>query len=235
MRFTKETFAKILEYSLVRPDASRDEVSEFCQLVRKYNFATACVNPVNVPQVVKELAGTDIKVSASIGFPFGSHTPEVKVFETKNAVNLGATEIDFVVNIGALKSGDDEVLHREMRGIVETAEGINTKAIIETFYLTEEEKIRVCKIALEEGVNYIKTSTGVITQYIPKTGHSPRGATVEDIKLIRRTVGNRMKVKAAGGIRTLDFALQLIEVGADRLGTSSAGAILEEVERRYGK
>jgi len=235
MRFTKESFAKILEYSLVRPDASRDEVSEFCQLVRKYNFATACVNPVNVPQVVKELAGTDIKVSASIGFPFGSHTPEVKVFETKNAVNLGATEIDFVVNIGALKSGDDEVLHREMKGIVKAAEGINTKAIIETVYLMEEEKIRVCKIALEEGVNYIKTSTGVITQYIPKTGHSPRGATVEDIKLIRRTVGNRMKVKAAGGIRTLDFALQLIEVGADRLGTSSAGAILEEVERRYGK
>jgi len=229
-----QDFAKMIEFSLVRPDATEKDIEEFCQVVRENNFATACVNPVNVHLTAKLLKGTDIDISASVGFPFGSHTPEVKALETKRAIEMGATHIDMVINIGALKSGKDALVLEDIKEVVNAAKGVPVKVILENGFLTDEEKVKGCRIARDAGASFVKTSTGVESKYLLEVGSESIGATVKDIRLMRKVVGEAMKIKAAGRIYTLDFALDLIKAGADRLGTSKGPKLIQEFRERFG-
>ena len=234
MELNVHNFAKMIEFSLVRPDATEKNVEKFCGVVRENNFATACVNPVNVSLTVKFLKGTNIDISASIGFPFGSHLPEIKALEAKRAIEMGATQIDMVINLGALKSGDDETVFADIKAVVEASGEAPVKVILENGFLTDKERVKGCKIAQRAGASFVKTSTGVETKYILEIGSESIGATVKDVELMRKTVGEKMKVKAAGRIHTLDFALKLIKAGADRLGTSKGPQLIQEFKKRFG-
>ena len=234
MELNVHNFAKMIEFSLVRPDATEKNVEKFCGVVRENNFATACVNPVNVSLAVKFLQGTNIDISASIGFPFGSHLPEIKALEAKRAIEMGATQIDMVINLGALKSGDDETVFADIKAVVEASGEAPVKVILENGFLTDKERVKGCKIAQRAGASFVKTSTGVETKYILEIGSESIGATVKDVELMRKTVGEKMKVKAAGRIHTLDFALKLIKAGADRLGTSKGPQLIQEFKKRFG-
>ena len=227
-------FAKMIEFSLVRPDATEKDIEEFCRIVRENNFATACVNPANVPLTAELLRGTDIGISASIGFPFGAHIAEVKILEAKRAIEMGATQIDMVINIGALKSGKDKIVFEDIRGVVEAVKDFPVKVILENGFLNEEEKVRGCRIAREAGASFVKTSTGVESKYLLERNSQSVGATVKDVKLMKKTVGNKLKVKASGRIHTLDFALELIKAGADRVGTSKGPQLIREFKERFG-
>ena len=234
MELNVHNFAKMIEFSLVRPDATEKNVEKFCGVVRENNFVTACVNPVNVSLAVKFLKGTNIDISASIGFPFGSHLPEIKALEAKRAIEMGATQIDMVINLGALKSGDDETVFADIKAVVEASGEAPVKVILENGFLTDKERVKGCKIAQRAGASFVKTSTGVETKYILEIGSESIGATVKDVELMRKTVGEKMKVKAAGRIHTLDFALKLIKAGADRLGTSKGPQLIQEFKKRFG-
>ena len=234
MELNVHNFAKMIEFSLVRPDATEKNVEKFCGVVRENNFATACVNPVNVSLAVKFLKGTNIDISASIGFPFGSHLPEIKALEAKRAIEMGATQIDMVINLGALKSDDDETVFADIKAVVEASGEAPVKVILENGFLTDEEKVKGCKIAQRAGASFVKTSTGVETKYILEIGSESIGAIVKDVELMRKAVGEKMKVKAAGRIHTLDFALKLIKAGADRLGTSKGPQLIQEFKKRFG-
>jgi len=234
MELNVHNFAKMIEFSLVRPDATEKNVEKFCGVVRENNFATACVNPVNVSLTVKFLQGTNIDISASIGFPFGSHLPEIKALEAKRAIEMGATQIDMVINLGALKSGDDETVFADIKAVVEASGEAPVKIILENGFLTDKEKVKGCKIAQRAGASFVKTSTGVETKYILEIGSESIGATVKDVELMRKAVGEEMKIKAAGRIHTLDFALKLIKAGADRLGTSKGPQLIQEFKKRFG-
>ena len=236
MHLSIHDFAKMIEFSLVRPDATDRDMEEFCRIVRENNFATACINPVNVSltaELLKE-ADTDIDISASIGFPFGSHIPEIKAFEAKRAIEMGATQIDMVINIGALKSGKDEIVSEDIKKVVEISGDILVKVILENGFLTDEEKIRGCRIAKDAGASFVKTSTGVESKYLLERGSESIGATVKDVKLMKEVAGEKLKVKASGRIHTLDFALELIRAGADRLGTSKGPKLIQEFKERFG-
>jgi len=224
----------MIEFSLVRPDATDRDIEEFCRRVRENNFATACVNPVNVSLTAELLKGTDIDISASIGFPFGSHIPQIKTLEAKRAIEMGATQVDMVINIGALKSRKDEIVFEDIKEVVEISGDIPVKVILENGFLTDEEKIRGCRIAKDAGVSFVKTSTGVESKYLLERVSESIGATVKDVKLMRKAAGERMKVKAAGRIYTLDFALELIRAGAERLGTSEGPKLIQEFKERFG-
>ena len=234
MELNVHNFAKMIEFSLVRPDATEKNVEKFCGVVRENNFATACVNPVNVSLAVKFLKGTNIDISASIGFPFGSHLPEIKALEAKRAIEMGATQIDMVINLGALKSDDDETVFADIKAVVEASGEAPVKVILENGFLTDKEKVKGCKIAQRAGASFVKTSTGVETKYILEIGSESIGAIVKDVELMRKAVGEKMKVKAAGRIHTLDFALKLIKAGADRLGTSKGPQLIQEFKKRFG-
>ncbi|MGQ9632195.1 MAG: deoxyribose-phosphate aldolase [bacterium] len=234
MQLTAEAFAKKIEFSLVRPDATDGDIEEFCRVVRENNFAAACVNPVNVSLTAKLLRGTGIDISASVGFPFGSHIPEIKALEAKRAIEMGATQIDMVINIGALKSKRDEIVLEDIRGVVEASGGAPVKVILENGFLTDEEKVRGCKIARDAGASFVKTSTGVESKYLLERGSESIGATVRDVKLMKEALGDKVKVKAAGRIYDLDFALELIGAGADRLGTSRGPKLIREFKERFG-
>lgn len=227
-------FAKMIEFSMVRPDATEKDIENFCRIVKENDFATACVNPVNVSLTANLLKGTDIDISASIGFPFGSHIPEIKALEAKRAIEMGATHIDMVINIGALKSGKNEVVFEDIKAVVEVAKGFPVKVILENGFLTDEEKVRGCEIARDAGATFVKTSTGVESKYLLDIGSESVGATVKDIKLMRKVVGDKVKVKASGRIHTLDFALDLIKAGADKLGTSRGPDLIKEFRERFG-
>jgi len=227
-------FAKMIEFSLVRPDATDRDIEEFCRIVRENNFATACVNPVNVSLTAELLKETDIDISASIGFPFGSHIPEIKALEAKRAIEMGATQVDMVINIGALKSGKDEIVFEDIKEVVEISGDIPVKVILENGFLNDEEKVRGCRIAKDAGASFVKTSTGVESKYLLQRGSESIGATVKDVKLMKEVAGERMKVKAAGRIYTLDFALELIRAGADRLGTGKGPELIQEFKERFG-
>ncbi len=227
-------FAKMIEFSLVRPDATDRDIEEFCRIVMENNFATACVNPVNVSLTAELLKGTDIDISASIGFPFGSHIPEIKALEAKRAIEMGATQIDMVINIGALKSGRNAIVFEDIKAVVDASGNAPVKVILENGFLNDEEKVRGCKIAKDAGASFIKTSTGVESKYLLQRGSESIGATVKDIKLMKEVAGEKMKVKAAGRIYTLDFALELIRAGADRLGTSKGPELIQEFKERFG-
>ncbi|MGG0382614.1 deoxyribose-phosphate aldolase [Priestia filamentosa] len=208
--------AKMIDHTLLKADAKKEEIEKLCEEAKEHHFASVCVNPTWVSLSSSLLEGTDVKVCTVIGFPLGANTPEVKAFEAQNAISNGATEVDMVINIGALKDGNDQEVKRDIQAVVEASKGVLVKVIIETCLLTEDEKIRACKLAVEAGADYVKTSTGFSTG----------GATVEDVVLMRKIVGPDVGVKASGGVRNAEGAKAVIEAGATRIGASSGIAIV---------
>ena len=212
--------AKMIDHTLLRPDATPDQIAQLCYEARKYGFAAVCVNPTHVALCAQLLKGSDVNVCTVIGFPLGAASPEVKAYETRNAIGDGAREIDMVINIGALKSRDYELCARDVRSVVLAAHphGVLVKVILEAVLLTREEKIAACLIAREAGADFVKTSTGFASG----------GATVEDVALMRKVVGPEMGVKASGGIRTLAEAEEMVKAGATRIGASAGVKIVAE-------
>ena len=220
MGISRRQLAKMIDHTLVKPTATREDIKKLCTEAEKHSFSCVCVNPMYVSLAAQLLKGTDVKVCSTVGFPFGVTLSEVKAFEALRAVENGAQEIDMVINLGALRSGDYEAVRKDIEmvvGVKRSCEDILVKVIIETGLLTDKEKVLACKIAKEAGADFVKTSTGLVG-----------GATVEDVRLMRETVGKDIGVKAAGGIRTLKDALAMIRAGANRIGTSTAVAIIEE-------
>ncbi len=224
--YTKEQFAKMMDYTLLRVTSTREDVIRLCAEAAKYHFASVCVLPCWVGTAAKHLEGSDVKVSTVVSFPMGATGRLVKVAEAKAAMARGAQELDVVINISAFKSGEFDIVEREVKDLVDTVrlsemidddKRAQIKFIIETCYLTEPEKKLACEIIRDSGADFIKTSTGMGTA----------GATVDDIRFIRRVVGPSMGVKAAGGIRTVQQTLKLLDAGANRIGTSAAVQMLE--------
>jgi len=209
--------ASLIDHTLLKPDANRSDFEKLCDEAARYGFASVCVNPYWVPFASDRLRSSPVRVCSVVGFPFGATPPEVKAFETRTVRDLGAVEFDMVINIGALKSGNDALVRRDIEGVVRAAGPNGTvKVILETSYLTDEEKDRGCCLAQEAGAHFVKTSTG----------YGPGGATVEDIQRMRRAVGPRMGVKASGGIRDETIALRMIQAGASRIGASASVRIV---------
>ena len=225
---TPETLAKYFDQTLLRAYATDADFEAFCKESAAYRFKMVAINSVPVKKCKEYLKDSDVLVGAAIGFPLGQTTVECKVFETKQAIENGADEIDYVVNVGELKSGNLAYIEDEMTRIVAVCReyGKTVKVIFENCYLTNEEKRALCEIALRVRPDFIKTSTGFGT---PPAGVAV-GATVEDVRLMKSIVGDKVKVKAAGGIRTLDDALRMIEAGAERIGTSAGVKIIEELK-----
>lgn len=210
--------AKMIDHTLLRADATEAEITKLATEAKTYHFASVCVNPTWVAYAAEQLKGTEVKVCTVIGFPLGASTSAVKALEAKDAIASGATEVDMVINIGALKDGNNELVENDIRAVVQAAAGqALVKAIIETCLLTDEEKVTACELAVKAGADYVKTSTGFSTG----------GATAEDVALMRRTVGDRAGVKASGGVRNLEDMNKMIEAGATRIGASSGVKILE--------
>ncbi|MCA1056194.1 deoxyribose-phosphate aldolase [Rossellomorea aquimaris] len=210
--------ASMIDHTLLKPESTKEQVEVLCQEAKEFKFASVCVNPTWVNYSSELLKGTEVKVCTVIGFPLGASTPETKAFETKDAIEKGATEVDMVINIGALKSGDYELVKRDIEAVVAASKGkALSKVIIETCLLTDEEKVKACELSVEAGADYVKTSTGFSTG----------GATVEDIALMRKTVGPDIGVKASGGVRSAEDAQAMIEAGATRLGASSGVKIVQ--------
>ncbi len=243
---TKEKLAKSIEYTLLKPTATGAMIAALCEEARQQRFACVAVNLCWVPLCAELLKGSGVSVCTGIGFPLGTTATAIKVEETRLAIAQGANEVDVVINIGKAKEGDWKYVQDELAAIAAVAKPVaeksatakpagmksvaarpaaTLKVILETCYLTDDEKVAVCKAALACGADYVKTSTGFGTA----------GATVDDVRLMRATVGSSMKVKASGGIKTLDDALALLDAGATRLGTSSGVSIMEEFERRAAK
>lgn len=227
-------FKKRVEFSLCQQYATEDDVRAFCEQALSVEVGVACVNPVNIPLTVKILEGRNIEISVNVGFAFGSHLPAIKILETRYGVEAGATQIDMVINVGALKSKNDNLVFEDIQGVVEEARGRTVKTIIETWVLTDEEKVRACRIAEKAGATMVKTTTGVLTQYIRAINSNPIGTTVADIQLMRQALSAAVKIKASGGIYTLDFALEVLRTGADQLGMSRGEQIIREFEEVYG-
>ncbi len=210
-------YAAMIDHTLLKADATRGQFETLCAEAKKYGFASVCVNPAWVKYAAEQLQGSDVLVCTVIGFPLGASTPAVKAFETKDAIANGAGEIDMVINIGALKDGDYDVVREDIKAVVAAANGTLVKVIIETCLLTDEEKVKACELAVEAGADFVKTSTGFSTG----------GATAEDIALMRKTVGPDLGVKASGGVRSLEDMKKMISNGATRIGASSGVAIME--------
>jgi deoxyribose-phosphate aldolase len=220
MKISKEELAKLIDSTLVKAVATKGEIEELCKEAIQYGFQCAVVNPFYVKFAAKLLEDSDVKVCSTVGFPFGVSLSEIKALEAVKAVEDGAEELDMVINLSALKSGDYDFVKRDIAAVVDVkrfSKDVIVKVIIETAYLTTEEKIIACKLAKDAGADFVKTSTGLFG----------KGATVEDVRLMRQTVGKDMGVKAAGGIRTYADAVAIIKAGANRLGTSTAVAIIK--------
>ena len=217
LSLTREELASYIDHTLLKPEASREQIRAVCEEAKQYHFASVCVNSCWVPLIAEELKGSGVSVCCVIGFPLGASLSSVKAFEAREAVAAGAQEIDMVINIGAVKSGDWELVREDIAAVNAAKGTAKLKVIIETCLLTDEEKVRVCQIAKEVGADFVKTSTGFSTG----------GATVHDVELMRKTVGPEMGVKASGGVRTLADALAMIEAGASRLGASAGVKIIE--------
>lgn len=210
---------KIIDHTLLKQDATSEEIKKLCKEALEYNFASVCVNPTNVELAAKILNGSLVKVCTVIGFPLGANTTKIKVLEAKDAVENGATEVDMVINIGRLKDKDYDYVKKDIEAVVNEVKGkALIKVIIETCLLTDEEKVIACKLASEAKADFVKTSTGFSTG----------GATPFDVKLMRETVGENMGVKASGGIRTSEDAKELIKNGANRIGASASIKICTE-------
>jgi len=211
--------ASMIDHTLLKPDATADQIAQLCYEARKFHFASVCVNPTHVKLCAELLKGTQVKVCTVIGFPLGASAPEVKAFEAQTAIKDGATEIDMVINIGAVKAGDLTLVARDIHEVVKVGHGAGAivKVIIETALLNEEEKVTACLLSKEAGADFVKTSTGF----------SGGGATVEDINLMRRVVGPEMGVKASGGVRDFEDAQNMVNAGATRLGASAGVKIVQ--------
>ncbi|NDI35078.1 deoxyribose-phosphate aldolase [Chengkuizengella sediminis] len=210
--------AKMIDHTALHPTTTKSQIEKLCHEANEYQFASVCVNPTWVETASQLLKETGVDICTVIGFPLGANTPETKAFETKNAIENGATEVDMVINIGALKDKNDSLVEKDIRAVVEAAKGkALTKVIIETCLLTDEEKERACQLSVKAGADFVKTSTGFSTG----------GATVEDISLMRKTVGPDVGVKASGGVRSLQDAEAMINAGATRIGASSGVAIVQ--------
>ncbi|AJD91509.1 deoxyribose-phosphate aldolase [Jeotgalibacillus malaysiensis] len=210
--------AKMIDHTLLKPEATKEQITNLCEEAAEHGFMSVCVNPYWVKLSSELLQTTDVKVCTVIGFPLGASATETKAFETKQAIEDGATEVDMVINIGALKSGDFDTVKQDIQAVTAAAKGkALTKVIIETSLLTEEEKVKACELAVEAGTDYVKTSTGF----------SGGGATPEDIALMRKTVGPDLGVKASGGVRSAEDAQAMIDAGATRLGASAGIKIIQ--------
>ncbi|MDV2581032.1 deoxyribose-phosphate aldolase [Alkalibacillus haloalkaliphilus] len=212
-----QNLASMIDHTQLKPETQTEKINQICQEAKDNSFASVCVNPTWVAHCYELLKESDVKVCTVIGFPLGATTPEAKAFETKQAIENGATEIDMVINIGSLKDGQYEEVERDIKVVVTEAENkALVKVIIETSLLTQDEKVKACEIAKKAGADFVKTSTGF----------SGGGATVEDIRLMRLTVGPEMGVKASGGVKDLDDANAMIDAGATRIGASSGVQIV---------
>ena len=215
------TIAKYIDHTLLKPEARKKDIQQLIDEARTYQFASVCVNPYWVPFCYSQLKDTDVKVCTVIGFPLGAAGKETKKFETNKAIENGASEVDMVLNIGELKSGNDRAVYDDITEVVRASKGkAITKVIIETALLTDQEKIKACRIAKTAGADFVKTSTGFSTG----------GATLEDVKLMRQTVGKEMGVKASGGVKGYKTFQQYIDAGATRIGASAGVAIIKESE-----
>jgi deoxyribose-phosphate aldolase len=209
--------AAMIDHTLLKPEATKQQIETLCHEAIEHKFFSVCVNPTWVSTSKELVRGSGVKVCTVIGFPLGASTPETKAFETKNAIENGADEVDMVINIGALKDKNDSLVENDIRAVVEAAKGkALTKVIIETSLLTREEKIRACELSVKAGADYVKTSTGFSTG----------GATIEDIELMRKTVGPKIGVKASGGVRNTEDTQNMIKAGATRIGASAGVSIL---------
>jgi deoxyribose-phosphate aldolase len=211
--------ARLIDHTLLKPDATADKIVRLCAEALEYGFASVCVNPFWVPLAAKELTGSSVKTCTVIGFPLGANSTETKVFEAGDAIKAGAQEIDMVINIGALIAGDRTKLLTDLCGVIEAGHeaGALVKVILETCLLTDAQKVAGCRLCMEAGADYVKTSTGFSTG----------GATVEDVALMRQTVGSLLGVKASGGVRSYSDLRKMVDAGATRIGTSAGVAIVE--------
>ena len=228
LALTPEQVAKLIDHTLLKPDAMASDVEKLCVEARQHGFFSVCVNPVFVPQVKGLLKGSSVKVCCVVGFPLGAQDPQIKLLEARKAIREGAQEVDMVVNVGALKGKDDALVLRDIRGVVEACKDGRalSKVILETSLLTDEEKVRACELSMKAGADYVKTSTGF----------SSGGATAEDIALMARTVApKKLGVKASGGVRTYADLLKMVKAGATRVGASASVKILEEARAAAGK
>ncbi|KXG75915.1 deoxyribose-phosphate aldolase [Thermotalea metallivorans] len=213
--------AKYIDHTILKPETQKIDVIRVCQEAKQYGFYSVCINSCYVPLAKEQLKGTDIKVTAVVGFPLGAMDMKAKAYETKVAVERGADEIDMVIHIGALKDKDDDYVREDIKRVVASLnQNTLLKVILETSLLTEEEKIKACELSMEAGAHFVKTSTGFSTG----------GATVEDVRLMKRIVGDRLGVKASGGIRNYETAMKMIEAGATRLGISASVAVVRGME-----
>lgn len=209
------SIAKKIDHTMLKADATSETIKRYCKEAREYGFASVCVNSCHVPLIASELKGSDVKVCCVVGFPLGAMLTSAKAFEASEAVKAGAEEVDMVINVGAIKDQNWTFVKDDIKAVVDASKPAIVKVIIETCLLTDEEKVKACELAEEAGAAFVKSSTGFSTG----------GATLEDIKLMKKTVGDRLEVKASGGIRTPEFAQELIEAGADRIGAGN-GIIL---------
>ncbi|HEM3632445.1 TPA: deoxyribose-phosphate aldolase [Streptococcus suis] len=205
-----------IDHTILKPETTQEQVEKILAEAKEYDFASVCVNPTWVALAAESLKDSDVKVCTVIGFPLGANTPAVKAFETKDAISNGADEIDMVINIGALKTGNYDLVLEDIKAVVEASGDKLVKVIIEACLLTDDEKVKACQLSQEAGADYVKTSTGFSTG----------GATVADVALMRKTVGPDMGVKASGGARSYEDAIAFIEAGASRIGASSGVAIM---------
>lgn len=213
-----ENLERYIDHTLLKPESTDLDVQKVCIDAKKYNFKSVCINPSWVKYAADLLKGSDVETCTVIGFPLGANTSKVKAFEAEQAVKEGATEVDMVINIGALKSEDFGLVYDDIKAVVTAVNGkALVKVIIEACLLNEHEKVRACEAAKRAGADFVKTSTGFSTG----------GATIEDIKLMRKTVGEKMGVKASGGVRSIEDAKAMIEAGATRIGTSNGVSIVE--------
>lgn len=216
--------AQVIDHTLVRPDATQDDLVRACEAAKRYGFACVVVQGSHVTRARELLDGTAVRVCSVVAFPHGASTTTVKIVEAMEAMKNGAGELDVVANLGMVKSGRYDAAEVDIKNVIVMTPGKVHKVIIETGSLTEDEIVRVCGIAVRSGAEFVKTSTG----------YGPRGATVEDVRLIRRVVGQACSVKASGGIRDLATVTAMVEAGADRIGTSSGPAIMEEYLKKGG-
>ena len=223
-KYSKVKIAKTIDHSLLKPEMTRDEVRQGCEIAKKYDVASVCCKPSDVAFCAEILNGTDVEVGTVVGFPHGSSATETKVFETKKAIADGATEIDMVLNIGQLKSGLYDAVKADIAAVVAAAGGKMVKVILENAYLTDDEKITACKLCEAAGAHYVKTSSG----------YAPTGATVADVKLMRAAVSPAVKVKSAGGVRTLDALIEMLDAGVERSGATTTSTMLDEYTQRFG-
>lgn len=209
--------ASIIDHTILKPDTTEEQVKKVCEEAKEYNFASVCVNPNYVKYVSEQLNGSDVKVTSVVGFPLGNTLPEVKAYETKKVIENGADEIDMVINIAALKNKNYDLVKEDIQAVVNASNNKMVKVIIEACLLTDEEKIKACEIAMKAKADFVKTSTGFSTG----------GATIHDVKLMKKVVGDNLGVKASGGVRDIETASMMVESGANRIGASSSVSIVK--------